>query len=73
MDVLKKKLKDLEKRLILEALQKVDWNVLKAAGILGVPWTTLYRRMVKMGIPRIRVEVKKKAAVNRTCSKTIKR
>lgn len=43
-------LRDNEKRVILAALAKTDSNVRKAAEILGIGRTTLYRRMKKLCI-----------------------
>ena len=41
---------DARQRLI-EALERCNWDVGKAAVVLGVHWTTIYRRMKRLGIP----------------------
>jgi len=47
---LKDALKDSEKKLILEALDRAGWNKKEAAKALGINRTTLYKKMSQFGI-----------------------
>jgi len=49
---LKKTKEDLERRLILDALEKSDWIISRAAKILGLERTTLHKRLKALGITR---------------------
>ncbi|NLI93782.1 MAG: sigma-54-dependent Fis family transcriptional regulator [Peptococcaceae bacterium] len=43
-------LEELEKEVILNTLESVDWNISKGSSILGIARNTLYRKMDKYGI-----------------------
>ncbi|MCG8698204.1 MAG: sigma-54 dependent transcriptional regulator, partial [Bacteroidales bacterium] len=43
-------LKELERRTILRALEKVNYNKAEAARLLNIEWNALYRRLQKYGI-----------------------
>jgi transcriptional regulator with GAF, ATPase, and Fis domain/serine/threonine protein kinase len=45
-------LKRFEKQVLSEALKKTNWNQTKAANILGIPVSTLTRKMQRFGIKR---------------------
>jgi two-component system response regulator HydG len=47
---LKNALRDPEKKLILDALEKAGWNKKEAAKILGINRTTLYKKLNEYGI-----------------------
>ncbi len=47
---LKDALRDPEKKLILDALDRAGWNKKEAAGALGINRTTLYKKMNQFGI-----------------------
>ncbi len=49
---LKKTKEDVERKMILDALEKSDWIIAKAARILGVERTTLHKRLKALGIKR---------------------
>jgi two-component system, NtrC family, response regulator len=44
------KLEEIEKNHIISVLQKANWNKTKAAGILGIGLTTLYRKLEAYGL-----------------------
>lgn len=46
-------LKELEKSTIINALTKTGYNKNEAAGLLGIEWNALHRRMMKYGIQDI--------------------
>jgi len=48
--MLKKKMEDLEKKIILNVLEKVQGNQRNAARILGIKYTTLNEKIKKYGI-----------------------
>ena len=43
-------LKELEKKTIIQVLQKVNYNKAEAARMLNLEWNALYRRLKKYGI-----------------------
>ncbi len=47
---LKDALKDPERKIILETLEKTKWNKKEAAGLLGINRTTLYKKLNQYGI-----------------------
>ncbi len=47
---LKQALADPERRIILDTLQRLDWNRLQAAQALGINRTTLYKKMKRLGL-----------------------
>jgi transcriptional regulator with GAF, ATPase, and Fis domain/tetratricopeptide (TPR) repeat protein len=47
-----KRLRDVQIALIKEALQEQDWDVASAARLLGIPRSTLYRRIRQLGLKR---------------------
>ncbi|MCX7942945.1 MAG: sigma-54 dependent transcriptional regulator [Deltaproteobacteria bacterium] len=49
---LKKTKEDIERRMILDALEKSDWIIARAARILGIERTTLHKRINALGIKR---------------------
>jgi DNA-binding NtrC family response regulator len=49
---LKKTKEELERRLILDALEKSDWIISRAARLLGMERTTLHKRLKALGIIR---------------------
>lgn len=49
---LKKTREDLERRMILDALERSDWIIAHAARILGMERTTLHKRLTALGISR---------------------
>jgi DNA-binding NtrC family response regulator len=40
-----------DRQQLIEALEECDWNPSRTAVVLGVHWTTIYRRMKRLGIP----------------------
>ncbi len=51
---LKKTKEEIERKMILDALEKSDWIIAKAARILGVERTTLHKRLKALGIKRVK-------------------
>jgi len=49
---LKKTKEELERKLILDALEKSDWIISRAARLLGMERTTLHKRLKALGITR---------------------
>jgi len=49
---LKKTKEDIERKMILDALEKSDWIIARAARILGIERTTLHKRLKSLGITR---------------------
>ncbi len=49
---LKKTREELERKMILDALEKSDWIIARAARILGMERTTLHKRLKSLGISR---------------------
>ena len=45
-------LSEIEKKHIIETLEKCDWRCKTAAKLLGINRTTIYRKMKKYGIVR---------------------
>jgi DNA-binding NtrC family response regulator len=49
--LLDRSVEQFERRLILDALEKNDWNKLHTADAIGVPRTTLLAKLKRMNIP----------------------